>query len=161
MKFNVAALKIGNKRTASQVKSKIQTLITKFEEETREETGKGSSCWKYFDDMNEIFGNKENPSTSRNKQKISESDQIYLDALDSISQSKKRAIEIEQKRLEIDIQKLEIESNEREAKLKIEEEKLKWKKEKFEKEQEFKFKLELERINKEFELKIKEYNFEN
>lgn len=55
-----AALKIGNKRTASQVKSKIQTLITKFEEENREETGKGSSCWEYFDDMNEIFGNREN-----------------------------------------------------------------------------------------------------
>jgi hypothetical protein len=55
-----AALKIGNKRTTSQVNLKIQSLITKFEEENREETGKGRSCWEYFDEMNEIFGNREN-----------------------------------------------------------------------------------------------------
>ncbi|CAB4386603.1 unnamed protein product [Rhizophagus irregularis] len=93
-------IKNWNKRTASQVKSKIQTLITKFEEKTCEETGKGSSCWEYFDDMNENFGNRENvrpdylsssissePSTSRNKRKIS---QIYLDALDSIKKGQNK-----------------------------------------------------------------------
>jgi len=53
------ALKLENKRT-TQVKSKIQALITKFEEENREATGKGRSHWEYFEEMNEIFGNREN-----------------------------------------------------------------------------------------------------
>ncbi|POG82162.1 hypothetical protein GLOIN_2v1867592 [Rhizophagus irregularis DAOM 181602=DAOM 197198] len=122
--------------------------------ETLEETGKGSSCWEYFDDMNEIFGNRENVRPDYLSSSISSESDINSDVKIKPSTS-------QQKRLEIDIQKLEIERNEREAKLKIEEEKLKWEKEKFEKEQEFKFKLELERINKEFELKIKEYNFKN
>ncbi|PKC73887.1 hypothetical protein RhiirA1_450632 [Rhizophagus irregularis] len=122
--------------------------------ETLEETGKGSSCWEYFDDMNEIFGNRENVRPDYFSSSISSESDINSDVKIKPSTS-------QQKRLEIDIQKLEIERNEREAKLKIEEEKLKWEKEKFEKEQEFKFKLELERINKEFELKIKEYNFKN
>src|SRR5438874_2128814 len=46
-----AAMKIGNNRTGTQVKYKIQALIKKFEEENREETGKGRSNWQYFDMM--------------------------------------------------------------------------------------------------------------
>lgn len=55
-----AAIKIGNNRIGAQVRSKLQALIARFEEENREKTGKGRSEWPYFDDMNEIFGNREN-----------------------------------------------------------------------------------------------------
>jgi hypothetical protein len=55
-----AAIKVGNNRTGVQVKSKLQALITKFEEENQEKTGKGRSDWPYFNYMNEIFGNREN-----------------------------------------------------------------------------------------------------
>ncbi|CAB4428640.1 unnamed protein product [Rhizophagus irregularis] len=55
-----AAIKIGNNRIGVQIRSKLQALIARFEEENREKTGKGRSEWPYFDDMNEIFGNREN-----------------------------------------------------------------------------------------------------
>ncbi|CAI2165337.1 8475_t:CDS:2 [Funneliformis geosporum] len=145
-----------------QVRSKIQSLITKFEEENREETGKGRSCWTYFNEMNEIFGNRENvrPDYLLSSINVDKSD-IESEVDRTINQSKKMAIEIEQERLNFEKQKLEIKQNEkkleREVILKIEQEKLKWEKEKFEKEQEFKLKLELERMNKEFELKIIDY----
>ncbi|CAI2166651.1 8497_t:CDS:2 [Funneliformis geosporum] len=144
-----------------QVRSKIQSLITKFEEENREETGKGRSCWTYFNEMNEIFGNRENVRPDYLLSSINVDKSDIENALGTINQSKKMAIEIEQERLNFEKQKLEIKQNEkkleREVILKIEQEKLKWEKEKFEKEQEFKLKLELERMNKEFELKIIDY----
>ncbi|RIB17544.1 hypothetical protein C2G38_2037644 [Gigaspora rosea] len=58
--YAAAAINIGNNRTSVQVDSKIQSLRTRFEKENKEETGKARSKWPYLDEMNELFGNREN-----------------------------------------------------------------------------------------------------
>jgi hypothetical protein len=55
-----AAINLGNNRTSVQVSSRIQVLRSKYEDEIREETGKARSKWEYLDEMNELFGNREN-----------------------------------------------------------------------------------------------------
>ncbi|CAG8557126.1 14293_t:CDS:2, partial [Cetraspora pellucida] len=60
-KFYVsAAIKIGKNRTSNQIEFKIQALRTKYKKENKEETGKARSKWPYLDEMNELFGNREN-----------------------------------------------------------------------------------------------------
>ncbi|KAF0427869.1 hypothetical protein F8M41_005959 [Gigaspora margarita] len=108
--YGMAAIKIGNNRTSAQVSSKIQSLKSRYEKENKEETGKARSKWAYLDDMNEIFGNRENVKpdyllssinlddesddndlmVSNKKRKISEIDQIYLDELKSLRKAKKK-----------------------------------------------------------------------
>ncbi|CAG8573309.1 10157_t:CDS:2 [Racocetra fulgida] len=103
----MAANKIGNNRTSTQ-------------NEYKEETGKARSKWLYLNNMNEIFGNREN---------------IKPDYL---------ASNIAQARLKIENQKFVNELEERKEEREIECEKLNWEKERFVKEQEFKFKLEID-----------------
>ena len=55
-----AAIKIGNNKISANVKYKIQKLLTRYQEENKEETGKGKSQWLYLNEMNEIFRNREN-----------------------------------------------------------------------------------------------------
>ncbi|KAF0381779.1 hypothetical protein F8M41_012059 [Gigaspora margarita] len=54
-----AALHIGGKSSA-QVRTKLQSLVKKYSEESKEKTGKETSKWPYYFLMNEIFGNREN-----------------------------------------------------------------------------------------------------
>ncbi|CAG8729840.1 13446_t:CDS:1, partial [Racocetra fulgida] len=58
--YAAAAINIGNNRTSLQVDSKIQSLRTRYEKENKEETGKARSKWPYLNEMNELFGNREN-----------------------------------------------------------------------------------------------------
>ncbi|CAG8708481.1 2080_t:CDS:2, partial [Dentiscutata heterogama] len=62
--YATAAIKIGNNRTSTQVNDKIQSLRSRYEKENKEETGKARSKWPYLDEMNELFGNRENHTES-------------------------------------------------------------------------------------------------
>ncbi|CAG8571606.1 31233_t:CDS:2 [Gigaspora margarita] len=113
--------------------SKIQALRSRYEKESKEETGKARSKWPYLDEMNELFGNRENVKpdylhvesdvenqviSKGKKRKVSELDRMYLNKLKSLKETKK-------------------------------------KKKNFEKEQELKLKLEIERMEREFTYKLK------
>ncbi|CAG8822827.1 12104_t:CDS:2, partial [Gigaspora margarita] len=114
-----AALHIGGKSTA-QVRGKLQKLVKKYSEESKEKTGKGTSKWSYYSLMNEIFGNRENvhpefliDSTGKHydnninnekerkkKKKLSEDDLSYIKSVETISESKKISAESRKKWIE-------------------------------------------------------------
>ncbi|CAG8758533.1 15588_t:CDS:2 [Gigaspora rosea] len=97
--YAAAAINIGNNRTSVQVDSKIQ------------------SKWPYLDEMNELFGNRENVKPDYLISSI-DNDMIVENELNSLKKAKKESLNIAQECLGIEC------------------EKLKWKKEKFDKEQE-------------------------
>ncbi|CAG8447619.1 15332_t:CDS:2 [Dentiscutata heterogama] len=104
-----AALHIGGK-TSALVHGKIQSLVRKYTEEKKEETGKRTSKWPYFYLMNEIFGNRENvqpesliDSTGKHyvnndesfvqhkkKAKLNDNELAYIESIAAISESRKK-----------------------------------------------------------------------
>ncbi|CAG8732422.1 7174_t:CDS:2, partial [Dentiscutata erythropus] len=87
-----------------QVRGKLQGLVRKYSDESKEKTGKGTSKWPYYSLMNKIFGNRENvhPETlhcSNNignekiqhgkKPKLNENNSAYNESVATISESKK------------------------------------------------------------------------
>ncbi|KAF0384497.1 hypothetical protein F8M41_011599 [Gigaspora margarita] len=107
-----AALYLEKGKTGSQVASKIRWLIDKYMKESANKTGKGALKWKFFMEMNEIFSNYENVhpdylidstekvfknikqpekdhSLKRKKHsKLSKDDEIYIQSMTTISESK-------------------------------------------------------------------------
>ncbi|CAG8585554.1 9365_t:CDS:2, partial [Dentiscutata heterogama] len=159
-----AALHIGGKSSA-QVRGKLQKLVKKYSEESKEKTGKEASKWPYYFLMNEIFGNRENHYGAnindeemvqrKKKKKLNEDDLSYIKSVETISESKKISAESRKKWIDehstIEREKFnfekkfreleyELKKKEVEARIKVENEKL-----------------DLERQMKiDFELKLKE-----
>ncbi|CAG8735434.1 44917_t:CDS:2 [Gigaspora margarita] len=91
--------------------------------ENKEETGKARSKWPYLNEMNELFGNRENVKSDylissidedmfaksdenhtttiskKEKRKVSKVDQIYLDELNSLKKAKKESLNIAKERI--------------------------------------------------------------
>ncbi|RIB09768.1 hypothetical protein C2G38_2207943 [Gigaspora rosea] len=74
--YATAAIELGGNRTSAQVDSKIQTLRSRYEKESKEETVSS------IDDDKVISKGK--------KQKVSELDRMYLNELKSLRETKKR-----------------------------------------------------------------------
>ncbi|CAG8455030.1 8469_t:CDS:2 [Cetraspora pellucida] len=166
-----AALHIGGKSSA-QVHGKLQKLVKKYSEESKEKTGKEASKWPYYFLMNEIFGNRENvhpeclidkeDGSMKEKKNLSEDDLSYIKSVETISESKKisaesrkkwidehSTIEREKFNFEKKFRKLEYElkKKEVEARIKVENEKLD-----LEKQMKINFELKLKKL----EMKLKE-----
>ncbi|KAF0519637.1 hypothetical protein F8M41_016558 [Gigaspora margarita] len=171
-----AALHIGGKSTA-QVRGKLQKLVKKYSEKSKEKTGKGTSKWPYYSLMNKIFGNRENVHSEflidstrkhydnnvnnekerKKKKKLSEDDLSYIKSVETISESKKISAESRKKWIE-NHSTIECERFEFKKKYKALEYELK------KKEVDARIKVENEKLDLEkqikinFELKLKELN---
>ncbi|CAG8825037.1 41715_t:CDS:2 [Gigaspora margarita] len=120
--YATAAIELSGNRTSVQVDSKIQTLRSRYEKESKEETGKARSKWPYLDEMNKLFGNRENVKpdylvssidddkhvesdvenqviSKGKKRKVSELDRMYLNELKSLREAKKVSLDIAKEHL--------------------------------------------------------------
>ncbi|CAG8519093.1 12502_t:CDS:2, partial [Dentiscutata heterogama] len=164
-----AALHIGGKSNL-QVRGKLQGLVRKYSDESKEKTGKGTSKWPYYSLINEIFGNRENvhPETlhcSNNignekiqrgkKPKLNENNSAYIESVATISESKKLSAKSRRQwneaHSEIERDKLKAEKDYREENLKLRNLEYELKK----KEVDARIKIEEEKF--EFEKRMKEH----
>ncbi|CAG8560963.1 9594_t:CDS:2 [Cetraspora pellucida] len=172
-----AALHIGGK-SSIQVRGKLQKLVKKYSEESKEKTGQGTSKWPFYSLMNEIFGNRENvhpecliDSTGKHygtninaekemvqrkkKKNLSDDDLSYIKSVEAISESKKLSAENRKKWIEehstIECDRFELEKKYRELEYQLKKQEV-----------EARIKVENERLDLDkqmkinFELKLKE-----
>ncbi|RIB06268.1 hypothetical protein C2G38_2217548 [Gigaspora rosea] len=129
--YTSATLHVGGKSSA-QVRTKLQSLVKTYSEESKEKTGEGTSKWPYYFLMNEIFSNHENVhpeclinstenANSSNKKekfqrkkktKLNEDNLLYIESVAAISASKKISAESRKKwndeHVEIERERLKI-----------------------------------------------------
>ncbi|CAG8649981.1 12384_t:CDS:2 [Funneliformis mosseae] len=86
-----------------KLQSKLATteLVTKYKEESKEETGKARSNWQYLEELNELFDNRENVKPDYLVFSMLPLMIItnVLDELNAFKETKKLAIEIEREKL--------------------------------------------------------------
>ncbi|CAG8599426.1 6017_t:CDS:2, partial [Scutellospora calospora] len=137
-----AAIYLGKGKTGKQVHNKMQSLISKYMNESSNKTGKGASTWLFYTEMNNIFGNRENVNPdfiinsmgqtygtslepkdkdyslkSKKKRKLDDDEVRYINSMDTITETKKIEAETKQKQLNLERDKFlyekEKEENER------------------------------------------------
>ncbi|CAG8609722.1 3111_t:CDS:2, partial [Scutellospora calospora] len=118
-----AALYLGKGKTGLQVHNKIRSLIDKYMAESSNKTGKGTSTWAFYSEMNDIFGNRENMNSDYIVNSTDE--EHYVKSIDLITKSK---------RTEAESKKIEAET--KQQLLKLEKKKFKFEQKKWEHEKE-------------------------
>ncbi|CAG8550338.1 4605_t:CDS:2 [Scutellospora calospora] len=112
-----AAIKLGKNKTGIQIKTKLQSLKTKYSNEKKEVTGKATSKWPYLEKMDHLFGSRENinpdylisslsldekdkltasNNKDKKKRKISDTDQLFLDELNYLREAKKKSLKMKE-----------------------------------------------------------------